>query len=342
MHDNQVSVLLLSLTIFLGILIFVDLPTDMILGVAIPVVVLCLALAMVARFWRHHQRLLRTKMAGEGQQPRKHQNSTDIEMTTSPMYLLRLPSHKGKGGAFLRYSLFIPKSLTISLKRLKMGKVIGAGAGGIVYKGTMDKSVPVAIKKINSYFISQDTASWFNESEVLCRLRHPNCVAFYGFSFDNSDFMFIQELCYGNLREPLRVSPDAVRARAAELMLQISAGIAYLHDMNIIHRDIKPENILLSNPDVRVATMKLADFGMSKISTGTAEEPSTMLTGGIGTGVIDDLVLECFAMCLLLPDRPFYVCAPVSKQCLTWRQSWSSGGKESARACQTSADTWMV
>jgi hypothetical protein len=53
----------------------------------------------------------------------------------------------------------------------------------------MDASVPVAVKKINSYLIKTDTEAWWRESEVLCKLRHPNCVAFYGFSFGNSDIM---------------------------------------------------------------------------------------------------------------------------------------------------------
>jgi serine/threonine protein kinase len=56
--------------------------------------------------------------------------------------------------------------------------------------------------------------------------------------------------------------------------------------MNIIHRDIKPDNILLSTADVSIATMKLADFGLSRMTSGgdkNMSTSSTMLTGGIGT-----------------------------------------------------------
>ena len=47
-----------------------------------------------------------------------------------------------------------------------------------------------------------------------------------------------------------------------------------MHDNKIIHRDLKPQNILLlKNPDTNANTVKLADFGISKLceKTGTIE-----------------------------------------------------------------------
>lgn len=38
----------------------------------------------------------------------------------------------------------------------------------------------------------------------------------------------------------------------------------------IIHRDLKPENILLSTPNDDDAVIKVADFGLAKLFTGTA------------------------------------------------------------------------
>jgi hypothetical protein len=131
-------------------------------------------------------------------------------------------------GGRLHYERFIPENLTIGFHRLVIGDAIGSGSSGVVYAGTMDRSVQVAIKKVNSFLIKNDTESWWRESEVLCRLRHPNCVAFYGFSWEKSEFMFIQELCYNNLREAIQKSPACVLRRAIDIMLQISAGIHYV------------------------------------------------------------------------------------------------------------------
>jgi serine/threonine protein kinase len=43
-------------------------------------------------------------------------------------------------------------------------------------------------------------------------------------------------------------------------MMQITAGLQYLHNHNIIHRDIKPENILMDSND----NVYLTDFGVSE------------------------------------------------------------------------------
>lgn len=49
-------------------------------------------------------------------------------------------------------------------------------------------------------------------------------------------------------------------------------GLSALHDKNIIHRDLKPENILLkfdgnSTPQPENITLKIADFGISRVLT---------------------------------------------------------------------------
>lgn len=42
-------------------------------------------------------------------------------------------------------------------------------------------------------------------------------------------------------------------------MSQVAAGLAYLHEHNVIHRDIKPENLLLGME----GEIKIGDFGWS-------------------------------------------------------------------------------
>ena len=44
-------------------------------------------------------------------------------------------------------------------------------------------------------------------------------------------------------------------------VFQISLGLHYLHEKNIVHRDIKPDNIICDEKGI----LKILDFGLSKI-----------------------------------------------------------------------------
>jgi serine/threonine protein kinase len=50
-----------------------------------------------------------------------------------------------------------------------------------------------------------------------------------------------------------------------KVLKQLAEGLRYLHSKDLVHRDIKPDNILLTSEDLSIATVKLADFGLSKV-----------------------------------------------------------------------------
>jgi serine/threonine protein kinase len=152
-------------------------------------------------------------------------------------------------------------------------------------------------------------------------------VTFYGFSYDETFFMFIQELCYGgNLREAFLKSPEIVEERSFEFMLQIAAGVEYLHDAKIIHRDIKPENVLLSSADHKTSTLKLADFGQGKVlSMGKSTTAESGLTGGVGTVRYEISLLfatytNIFKPSNTIPPHKYMAQNLISA---TWHQNWS-------------------
>ena len=52
--------------------------------------------------------------------------------------------------------------------------------------------------------------------------------------------------------------------KTRDLIRQSLQALKHLHDLGVVHRDLKPENILF---DRDMSTVKLIDFGMSKILT---------------------------------------------------------------------------
>ncbi|CAI6007182.1 unnamed protein product [Closterium sp. NIES-65] len=77
--------------------------------------------------------------------------------------------------------------------------------------------------------------------------------------------------------------PLSLRQRL-DVLIGVAKGLQYLHDFGIVHRDIKPANILL---DAKMQA-KIADFGLVKLSGGTAMGTSVAATRVMGTpGYVD-------------------------------------------------------
>ena len=75
------------------------------------------------------------------------------------------------------------------------------------------------------------------------------------------------ELCDGTLEDYIKGKYKGSKFKnEREILLEITGGLAHLHELKIVHRDIKPNNILISeSPSKNEPQIKLADFGISKI-----------------------------------------------------------------------------
>jgi serine/threonine protein kinase len=120
------------------------------------------------------------------------------------------------------------------------------------------------------------------EATTMARLRHPNIAQINDFDeFHGTPYLVMEYHCnnLGSiLGEQYRVenrsrtlSPD----KAVHYARQILEGLACLHHAGVIHRDIKPFNILVTDED----TIKISDFGMSKLRGESLRVPSTLLVG---------------------------------------------------------------
>ena len=74
----------------------------------------------------------------------------------------------------------------------------------------------------------------------------------------------------GQLLERLATKGLYSEAVTAQCIRSIAEALAYCHEKGVVHRDLKPENILLSD-DTDDATIKLADFGLSKLYNAETE-----------------------------------------------------------------------
>jgi len=100
------------------------------------------------------------------------------------------------------------------------------------------------------------------ETEAVASLNNPNIVKVYGRGIiQGRPYMTTEYIKGQTLRDKLNNQGSLTIPEACEIMLQVSAGVSYIHKHNILHRDIKPENIFY----LADGTVKIADFGISSI-----------------------------------------------------------------------------
>ena len=157
---------------------------------------------------------------------------------------------------------------------------LGHGAQATVYKGgCLSDGKFVAVKQ----FQSKDRCK--EESDVLCRLKHPNVIALYK-SFQNLDCLVVEYMAGGSLQDRLDNSkgenpPKFTWMERLTATRDLVEGLMHLHEKKVYHRDIKPANLLFDEN----GTLKVSDMGVarqSSIMTFDKTETSRNLAGTDG------------------------------------------------------------
>lgn len=153
--------------------------------------------------------------------------------------------------------------------RWMKGALIGAGSFGSVFLALNALTGELmAVKQVEMPSAGKEDArkksmveALQREIELLKDMQHPNIVQYLGSSNEDDSLNIFLEYVpggsvaallnnYGPLKEPL----------IRNFVRQILAGLAYLHNKDIIHRDIKGANVLVDNK----GGIKISDFGISK------------------------------------------------------------------------------
>ncbi|MGP8238604.1 MAG: serine/threonine protein kinase [Limisphaerales bacterium] len=166
-----------------------------------------------------------------------------------------------------------PAELAPSFPGLEILEVAGQGGMGTIYKARQPQLDRLVALKILSPALGRDPAfaeHFSREAQALAKLNHSNIVSVFDFGRAGSYYYFLMEYVDGvtlrALMNQRAISPE----EAQRIVIEICHALQYAHEEGIVHRDFKPSNIILD----KKGRVKIADFGLARLLSKNAKEPS--------------------------------------------------------------------
>jgi serine/threonine-protein kinase len=161
---------------------------------------------------------------------------------------------------------------------------LGAGGMGTVYlvlHVNLKKKFAAKILHPESADQPEAVARFQKEAISASRLDHENIVnvVHFGTSADGTVYL-VMEYLRGRPLAQLMARGMLPLEDVARIVVPLCRGLAAAHRSGIVHRDLKPENVFVSRRDTG-DTVKILDFGVSKIKEGIFQDRRLTQTGDV-------------------------------------------------------------
>lgn len=164
---------------------------------------------------------------------------------------------------------------SIPASEIRAITLLGEGSYGQVYKATYQTTI-VAVKCL---YIDANTnlddlkQKLDREASLMAMCQSPQIVKPHGICLDNGYSLVMEYLPKGSLYSVLHNPKEYLRWNIRwEIALDITKGLSYLHNINVVHCDIKSENIVLDHS----YHAKITDFGFSNFENKITKRVGTL------------------------------------------------------------------
>jgi len=146
---------------------------------------------------------------------------------------------------------------------------LGTGSMGKVYLAEhIGLGKKVALKVLHPELqVSEENLQRFQREGVAAgKFNHPNAIQVFDFDRWEKLFFLAMEFVEGqSLREFLQDRKRLTLAESIPIVRQVLRAQAEAHGHGIVHRDLKPENIMVVLGLTGELSVKVLDFGLSKL-----------------------------------------------------------------------------
>jgi serine/threonine protein kinase len=173
------------------------------------------------------------------------------ENTLGPYRLLRVLGEGGMGTVYLAHDDALNRPLAVKVLRLP------AGQAGV---------------ETHTKHTAAITKRFLREAQSAAKLNHPHVVTIYAVGqHAGVPYLAMEYVEGGSLAQHLHAQGPLYWRQAVQAMRDALRGLAAAHQAGIVHRDIKPANLMRARDVGGEPVIKLADFGLARVTLTDAE-----------------------------------------------------------------------
>jgi eukaryotic-like serine/threonine-protein kinase len=172
--------------------------------------------------------------------------------------------------------------------KYRVDRVLGAGGMGMVVAAThlqLDERIAIKFLLPEALANPEAVARFGREAKAAVKIRgeHVARVIDVGTFENGAPYMVMEHLDGRDLASLIHERGAMSPSDAVDAILQACEALAEAHALGIVHRDLKPANLFMTRRPDGTPSVKVLDFGISKLTAPGADHSMTKTTAIMGS-----------------------------------------------------------